>query len=533
MRPCKGSGATLRLEANYAALNLPKLVVHRFAITIVQLNKDKVEQTRQQAIEKQPGHVKTAPQKSSMPGPGKPATSVKENDQPTGQPATGEQKAPVASPAIPTNNAWGNATATRAWSTATATAGRNAAIPTNNPWGNATATQALKTATITASRNAGIPAGTSPKATTSAPVAQTDLSAAIPSRPSASGGATTTSSNDAIAATPQTSDEQKKGGPAGKKAEQIIKLFLDLPALEEFKNGIFTDFRALLFSTQDLPPHALVQVVRYRAEHNDTATPNALEYLVKLDHTAHFDIASLTARSRANNPQLDVVAKEDSIQALNILFLHYGRSSPSRLSIGSRRTFSSDPTGSSRNIGEGILAMRGYFSSVRVVDYRILVNVNVSHGSFYEAGSLLNLMVKIDRNFKRRPGGLLSILRGIRVGQKHFTDPSGKPLPFQKRTKTIIGFATGADGRFPENQRPDPYHPPSVPRPFAGPEEVMFWYSEPAESSVSADAKGPKATGSKARPLKGNSSEQRGYYISVADYFRKCTRSLFLVAFSS
>ena len=472
IRPCKGSGATFPLQANYSTLTLPQLVVHRYAITIVQLNKDRVEQAGQQAVQKQTDPAKVAPQKSAMPGPVKPSTPVKQNPAQARQPPTGKQKAPVAGPAN----------------------------RPPNPWNTTTTTLAERLAS---------PAGAPSKAITSAPVRNPALSAAIPSRPAAAGSATTATSSDAAAATPETDDGQNKGGPTGKKAEQVIKLFLDLSALQKFKKGIFTDFRALLFSTQELPPHALSQVVRYRAEHNDTVTPNALEYLVKLDHTAQFDIASLTARPGARNPQLDVVAKQDMIQALNILFLHYGRSSPKRLSVGSRRSFPSEISSQGQDIGEGILAMRGYFSSVHVVDYRILVNVNVSHGSFYETNSLLKLMGKIDRNFKSRPGALLSILKGIRIGQTHFTDPSGNLIPPKKRTKTIIGFATGADGRFPQGKQPNNYKPPIVPRPFAGPEEVKFWYEEQAESS---------------------GSTQRGKFISVADYFRKCTRSLLQVA---
>ena len=242
MRPCKGSGKTFPLEANYTTLSLPKLVVHRFAVTIVQLNKGKVD----------------------MPGPAKPATPVGQKTHQAGQPATGKPKAAVAIPATPQVNPW-------------------------------------KTGNVAISMRA------SSKAAASTPVVNPDLSAAIPSRPAASGGATTAGNSDPAAPTPETHDEQRNGGPTGKKAEQIIKLFLDLPALQRFKKGIFTDFRALLFSTQDLPPNALNQVVRYRAEYNDTATPNALEYLVKLNHTAEFDIARLTARPGARVPQLDVV----------------------------------------------------------------------------------------------------------------------------------------------------------------------------------------------------------------------------------
>ena len=500
VRPCRGSGKGELLEANYTELEIPKLVVHRYAITIVQLNKGKVEQAGQQVVQKQKDLGTAAPPKSDVPDPGKPATPVKQNAQQTGQPVTGKQKAAVAIPAIPPNNPWKTVTPPR------------------------------KTSTTTPANNAATLAGTPSRATTSAPVRKPDLSAAIALRPANSGAA---SSSDAAAVTPETNDEQKKDGPTGKKAEQIIKLFLHLPALQEFKKHIFTDFRALLFSTQDLPLIALSQVVKYRAENNDTATQNALEYLVKLDHTALFDIGRLTAGPGPRNPQLDVVAKQDMIQALNILFLHYGRSSPSRLSVGSRRSFpSTDPPSgeSSMEIGDGILAMRGYFSSVHVVDYRILVNVNVSHGSFYQAGSLLDLMVQIDRDFRHRPGGLFSILRGIRIGQKHFTDSSGKPLPPQKRTKTIVGFATEADGQFPTGKEPANYHQPRVPRPFAGPEEVHFWYEERAASSGSRDAKGLKATGSKGKPPQGASARQGGYYISVSDYFRNGTRSLLFVS---
>lgn len=80
-----------------------------------------------------------------------------------------------------------------------------------------------------------------------------------------------------------------------------------------------------------------------------------------------------------------------STEALNIFLKHYAKSANSLATIGASKTFSIG-AGESVDLGSGLTALRGFFTSVRAATNRILVNINVSHGAFYQEGQLTKLM---------------------------------------------------------------------------------------------------------------------------------------------
>ena len=266
--------------------------------------------------------------------------------------------------------------------------------------------------------------------------------------------------------------------PTGKKAEQVIRLLLDLPDLSQYKGTIFTDFRANLFSKSSLPEKVRSLRVQYKAENIDVARPNALTYTVRLIENGSLNLATLRDKYQGGDLSRFQYDRQELIQALNILFVHYARSSPSCLSVGGRRSFPSQDRiepGASWDIETGLIcALRGSFSSVRVVDSSILINVSLCHGAFYNKGPL-DAMIE---PFRRRWVELEAFLRGLRVGLTHYTDSSNRPIPANQRVKTIVGLARTTDGKSKNDNPPKDYRRPRVGTDFAGPGSVTFWWEE-------------------------------------------------------
>ena len=270
--------------------------------------------------------------------------------------------------------------------------------------------------------------------------------------------------------------------PTGKKAEQVIKLLLDLPCLRPYRSTIFTDFRAILFSSQKLPEQVRSLKVQYRAKNNAEARPNPLTYTVRLIENVRgsINLSTLGAKYQGGDLTLFQYDRQELIQALNILFLHHARSSPDFLAIGGRRSFPSQncvPKGAWWDIGRGLWALRGSFSSVRVVDSNLLVNVNPCHGAFYNRGRLEAFIEDFSRGSQSR-AELETFLRGLRVGLTHYKDSNGRMIRPDQRVKTIVRLARTSDGMLESDSPPDDYHRPNVVRDFAGPRDVSFWYQE-------------------------------------------------------
>lgn len=82
---------------------------------------------------------------------------------------------------------------------------------------------------------------------------------------------------------------------------------------------------------------------------------------------------------------------------MNIFLKHYAKSTNNLATLGTSKTFSIG-SGESVDLGHGLKAIRGFFTSVRAATNRILVNINVSHGAFYQDGELTRLMTAFELN---------------------------------------------------------------------------------------------------------------------------------------
>ena len=254
------------------------------------------------------------------------------------------------------------------------------------------------------------------------------------------------------------------------KRAQIIKLMLQNPEYTPIRGFIVTDFSSTLISCKKLEGSHSRAVVTYKAENEDEPPRNAQTFQLKIEMTGSLTAAELTAYLTSSRVDETNLTDPVIVQMLNIIVNYYSNASSKVVSTmnktsGSARSFVLDQQAFGQNLEGGLLALRGFLSSVRVATSRILVNVNVSHAAFYHSENLASL---IRSSRIGNPQTLASFLKKLKVRLIHLPERknnAGETIP---RIKTIIGLATVADGNKLDK-------PPRVNRFGAGPTEVQFF----------------------------------------------------------
>ncbi|KAL9118826.1 MAG: hypothetical protein Q9187_004617 [Circinaria calcarea] len=316
----------------------------------------------------------------------------------------------------------------------------------------------------------------------------------------------------------------------GRKLTQIIRLLLEAPGYIDFRDDIVTDFKSTLISRRKLSSGEVKTVIKYRVEGEDEPRDNALSYTVHVEDTGTLTVAELTGFLTSTNVNAAYSNKLPIIQALNIMVGHYAKSSTAISTIGSSKAFALGQGSDRGDLGAGLIAFRGFFSSVRVAASRILVNINVSHGAFYDPIPLNQLIEKYGREQHFNLFKVESFIKRVRVRTTHLKEKTNRTGQVVPRVKTIFGLATKNDGHGLE-------HPPRVQKHGANAKEVEFFLSDSPQaigssSAVSGTATGQpsKSSGKKGKGKKGGPSENiptqpgsstsQGRYISVYDFFK-------------
>ena len=318
----------------------------------------------------------------------------------------------------------------------------------------------------------------------------------------------------------------------GKKLNQIIKLLLQLPEYGDFQDDIVTDFKSTLVSRRRLSPDTAERAIPYRAEGEDEPRANAQTYRLRVEETGSLTVSALTNHLTSTNVSTAYADKLPVLQALNIFLGHYAKSSPAVTTVGSSKSFSLTQAYPKWDLGAGLSALRGFFSSVRVATCRILVNVNVSHGAFYDAIPLDQLIQKYGSANQFNRAKLQSFLKRVRVRVIHLGEKKNKAGESIPRVKTIFGLATKDDGQSLE-------HPPHFPNLRAnpnqifgaGPKDVEFFLNDSSgtpSSSSTSQATGTPGSKRKGKGKKGGASShgpgqdapRGGRYISVYEFFK-------------
>lgn len=293
----------------------------------------------------------------------------------------------------------------------------------------------------------------------------------------------------------------------GKKLIQIIRLVLE--ELMPHKDDIVTDFKSTLLCRKKLDDQTII--IQYRAEGEDEPRARATQYTVQLRLTNVLAVSELTEFLTSTNLSAQYDEKLPMIQAFNIFLNHYSKSSGNLITIGSSKAFSLDQRSDKWDLGSGLTAVRGFFASVRAATARVLVNVNVSHGAFYQEGPLDQIILRFGS--QRGLFRLEAFLKRLRVQTTHLKEKTNKKGVVIPRIKTIHGLANKNDGHS------GLAHPPRVKAFGAGPRDVEFWLDAVPQQGSSPAPAGPakgRKGGSKAKALP---SASGGRYISVYDFF--------------
>lgn len=312
----------------------------------------------------------------------------------------------------------------------------------------------------------------------------------------------------------------------GKKLSQMIKDALDLPEFDFLRPEIVSDFAAVLLLPQPLPDYLLKVPVPYKKENSgrdpganppsNTKIPSDAEdssdpsrYHVKFDFIRKVDFnAPSMAEGSADQETLPIV------QDLDIVLGHHRKSSSDITMIGKRKAFQlSNPPTDGIHLAQPpneqralLVALRGYFSSVRLSTTEISVNVNVSHGPFYGSRDLSDMHRLIQNRPQVHATKIAGLLKGLRVELKH--------LRPKEIIRTVSGYACPGQGNGYEA------HPPRVPRSGAVPGEVEFFeYRSTKPTMGSKDRERAKEGRLTAHELSRCGCD--GSYISVYDYFKR------------
>lgn len=196
------------------------------------------------------------------------------------------------------------------------------------------------------------------------------------------------------------------------KKRRLIELLLHTPPFKGLP--IASDWAQILVSPKKIPIEqgkSSYKLEWYPSDGEPLPTPKPEDTdrvraaRAKHTHTALVDeIGTVSLRELVDDisqPASNYPLKLETIQALNVLMAHGPSSGSNIATAGGNKfyPFGNHPQLQQANLGSGLQALRGYFTSVRTSVSRLLVNVNVATGAFYKPGPLIDLM----REFAGRP----------------------------------------------------------------------------------------------------------------------------------
>ena len=246
----------------------------------------------------------------------------------------------------------------------------------------------------------------------------------------------------------------------GRKRRKFYKsLFEDQPDFQARGHGIATDYANTLFTSGRLYERSLsskeyLQI--YRSELEQTANQNGTvqlseqRYKVTVEYTGLVSTSELIryVNSRPDDPS-DFNTRLDAVQAMNIIVAGSPNKNQAIFQAGQNKFFKyprnihNQPFNDvycEHDLKDGLIAVRGYYSSVRTSTSRILLNLNAQCSAFYPEINLLELMY-IFAGMKPVPStkfqDLEEFIQRLRVRTEQIT----RERELVIREKTVRGFS--------------------------------------------------------------------------------------------
>ncbi|KAL8830971.1 MAG: hypothetical protein Q9170_005495 [Blastenia crenularia] len=229
-----------------------------------------------------------------------------------------------------------------------------------------------------------------------------------------------------------------------KRRQYFSIIFHQIPEFQSGEVFVATDYAEMFVTNEKLQLDGFDEV---------TFRPGAKGSLVKISYTEPI-LPSDVARyleSGIGNSTLPERRLKTTIQALNIIINATPNETPG-IYQPSRNTFTEFPPNpdltnmnayDSINLGDGLIAVRGYYSSVKTSTARILLNVHGQCSPFYPELNLLDLMKIVcpDRNNLNLLYRLEKFLHKVRIRFNYLKDENGHVI---ETFRTIHGFSHAA-----------------------------------------------------------------------------------------
>lgn len=245
----------------------------------------------------------------------------------------------------------------------------------------------------------------------------------------------------------------------GRKLRRVIEILLPDGKISTLGSSVASDFSLHLITSEKLAEDMLRDKIKYRLELEDEALENAIEYSITLDQTGTFSLGDMIEYLTSTQASAMFEAKDDFVQAMNIVFSYTPKADVDVLSIGANRHYRLSGTGNTApaytDLRGAIYAWRGFFMSVRMATSRLLLNVQPKSAALIAHRPL----VEVIRDFAMENGNgaskLNAFLSKVKVETSHLPTKKNKSGQVIPRIKTILGLATTRDGgELPRDQRP-------------------------------------------------------------------------------
>lgn len=224
---------------------------------------------------------------------------------------------------------------------------------------------------------------------------------------------------------------------AARKRKRAFELFIqDAPCLSGLRHAVATDNRTTLITIKKLdlgPEDRGVYVVPYYDAEEDGPDPRKDPLTFNIQYVKALSVQELLTYLSDTSGNAHYDDKDELLQSLNIAMARKPSSSPGVAVLPKANKFF--PTSQNPgDLGGGLIALRGYYTSVRTSTLRLLINVNSITAAFYVPGPLLGLIRKF--RSEAGSGSLTNFLKGVQVELTHLK--TGKGLP---KKRVISGLA--------------------------------------------------------------------------------------------
>jgi eukaryotic translation initiation factor 2C len=233
-----------------------------------------------------------------------------------------------------------------------------------------------------------------------------------------------------------------------RKKRRLFELLLATKTMMAHQPGVASDYASNLITTKalDLGPEKkrIAPIQYYDAEQGRTQpNPTDKSYNVKIEFTRTMALSELLQYLSSNQADASCPNKAELIQALNIAMCKTANAAPGVTAVSGNKFFPSDTPAPGIDLtllGSGLVALRGYYMSVRTATLRVLLNVNVCTMAFYKSGSLVDLVLEYKGDAAINPMFLRDLnrfLKGLRVKTSYLKDSNNRPYT---RLRVIFGL---------------------------------------------------------------------------------------------